>query len=347
MRKYLSIIAAALVIASCGGNQHKADDPLADSGRTQRTENLLSNLKHLGDSTVYLFGHQDDTLYGIGWSFESIDSTASQQHSDIKSICNDYPALTGFDITGIEKGNRQTASGISLDRIRQEVVNAYNDNGIVTLSLNLPSDKGVEPLADFLNSLETPYGVRVPVLLRLRGKQSKALWQSLAEGLEDNDVTNALLVYAPAVDSLTTEAKYMEQYPGDDIIDIMGLSLYCKAPEGDTIQVDRYASLLDRQLTMLSSLGKQHGKPIAVAETGYNGIKTDNWWTHTLATTLDKHPISYVLLWHNASPESYYVPYPGHMSTSDFVRFYNLPATLFRHDINGPYINKDNKNGDQ
>ena len=184
-------------------------------------------------------------------------------------------------------------------------------------------------------------------MLRLRGKQSKALWQSLAEGLEDNDVTNALLVYAPAVDSLTTEAKYMEQYPGDDIIDIMGLSLYCKAPEGDTIQVDRYASLLDRQLTMLSSLGKQHGKPIAVAETGYNGIKTDNWWTHTLATTLDKHPISYVLLWHNASPESYYVPYPGHMSTSDFVRFYNLPATLFRHDINGPYINKDNKNGDQ
>ena len=341
MRKYLSIIAAALVIASCGGNKHKADDPLSDSGRTQRTENLLSNLKFLGDSAVYLFGHQDDTLYGIGWSFETIDSTASQQHSDIKSICNDYPALIGFDITGIEQGTQQTAAGMPLDKIRQEAIRAFSSNGLVTLSLTLPSDKGVEPLAVFLNSLETPYGVRVPVLLRLRGQQSKALWQSLAEGLEDNDVTNALLVYAPVVDSLTTEAKYMEQYPGDDIIDIMGISLYCKAPEGDTIQVDNYASLLDKQLTMLASLGKQHSKPIAVAETGYNGIKTDNWWTQTLAPILQRHPLSYVLLWHNASPESYYVPYPGHHSTSDFVRFYNLPATLFRQDINGPYNSRE------
>ena len=337
MRKHLSIIAAALVIASCGGNQHKADDPLADSGRTQRTENLLSNLKIWGDSTVYLFGHQDDTILGIGWNDEQNDSTSTKQRSDIKSICNDAPALVAFDITGIEKSNQQTADGIALDKIRQEVIDAYNENGIISLSLTMSSDKTVEPLAAFLNSLETPYGVRVPVLLRLRGKQSKELWQALAEGLKDEDVTNALLVYAPTVDSLTTEQKYLEQYPGDDIIDVLGISYYCDAPEGDTTLVANYAAQLNRQLTMLTAIGKQHGKPIAVAETGYNGIKTDDWWTHTLATVLEKHPISYVLLWRNERPDNFFVPYPGHMSTSDFVRFYNLPATLFRHDINGPY----------
>lgn len=337
MRTTLYIIAATLVIASCGGNQHKADDPLADSGRTQRTENLLSNLKQLGDSAVYLFGHQDAPVCGMGWTADDNESTATQQHSDIKSICDDYPALVAFDITGIEKGTNQNADGLSLDKIRQEVINTYSDNGIVSLSLTLSSTKGIEPLATFLNSLETPYGVCVPVLLRLRGQQSKALWQSLAEGLKENDVTNALLVYAPTVDSLTTEQKYLEQYPGDDIIDLLGLSYYCDAPEGDTTLVARYAQQLDRQLTMLAAIGKQHGKPIAVAETGYNGIKTDDWWTHTLATVLEKHPISYVLLWSNASPASFFVPYPGHTSTSDFVRFYNLPATLFRHDVNGPY----------
>jgi mannan endo-1,4-beta-mannosidase len=341
MRKYLSIIAATLVIASCGGNKHKADDPLADSGRTQRTENLLSNLKQLGDSAVYLFGHQDDTLYGIGWSFETIDSTASQQHSDIKSICNDYPALVGFDITGIEQGTQQTAAGMPLDKIRQEAIRAFSSNGLVTLSLTISATDNTESLAAFLNSLETPYGVRVPVLLRLRGKQSKEQWQSLSQGLKDNDVTNALFVYAPAVDSLTTETKYMEQYPGDDVIDIMGISLYCDAPQGDTLQVDNYASLLDKQLTMLASLGKQHSKPIAVAETGYNGIKTDNWWTQTLAPILQRHPLSYVLLWSNTGPDHFFVPYPGHHSTSDFVRFYNLPATLFRQDINGPYNSRE------
>ena len=67
MKLQTTIIAAALVLASCGGNQHKAEDPLADSGRTQRTENLLHTLKALGDSAVYLFGHHDDTVYGIGW----------------------------------------------------------------------------------------------------------------------------------------------------------------------------------------------------------------------------------------------------------------------------------------
>jgi mannan endo-1,4-beta-mannosidase len=337
MRKHLSIIAAALVIASCGGNQHKADDPLADSGRTQRTENLLSNLKIWGDSTVYLFGHQDDTILGIGWNDEQNDSTSTKQRSDIKSICNDAPALVAFDITGIEKSNQQTADGIALDKIRQEVIDAYNENGIISLSLTMSSDKTVEPLTAFLNSLETPYGVRVPVLLRLRGKQSKELWQALAEGLKDEDVTNTLLVYAPTVDSLTTEQKYLEQYPGDDIIDVLGISYYCDAPEGDTTLVANYATQLDRQLTMLTTIGKQHGKPIAVAETGYNGIKTDDWWTHTLAAVLEKHPVSYVLLWRNERPDNFFVPYPGHMSTSDFVRFYNLPATLFRHDINGPY----------
>ena len=337
MRKHLSIIAAALVIASCGGNQHKADDPLADSGRTQRTENLLSNLKAWGDSTVYLFGHQDDTILGIGWNDEQNDSTSTKQRSDIKSICNDAPALVAFDITGIEKSNQQTADGIALNKIRQEVIDAYNENGIISLSLTMSSDKTVEPLAAFLNSLETPYGVRVPVLLRLRGKQSKELWQALAEGLEDEDVTNALLVYAPTVDSLTTEQKYLEQYPGDDIIDVLGISYYCDAPEGDTTLVANYAQQLDRQLAMLAAIGKQHSKPIAVAETGYNGIKTEDWWTHTLATVLEKHPVSYVLLWRNERPDYFFVPYPGHTSTSDFVRFYNLPATLFRHDINGPY----------
>ena len=98
MRKTLNIIAAALVFASCGGNQHKAEDPLADSGRTQRTENLLTNLKMLGDSSVYLFGHHDDTVYGIGWE-------GDEDRSDVKSVCNDYPALLSFDLGNIELGD--------------------------------------------------------------------------------------------------------------------------------------------------------------------------------------------------------------------------------------------------
>ena len=67
MKKTSFFIAAALAIASCGGNHQNANDPLAESGRTQQTENLLTNLIALGDSSVYLFGHHENTVYGVAW----------------------------------------------------------------------------------------------------------------------------------------------------------------------------------------------------------------------------------------------------------------------------------------
>ena len=66
MKKVILFAIAAMVVFSCG--KKKADDPLADTGRTQRTENLLNNLKKLS-AEGYLVGHQDDTVYGIGWAF--------------------------------------------------------------------------------------------------------------------------------------------------------------------------------------------------------------------------------------------------------------------------------------
>ena len=54
MKKILLMATAALLTAACGNNEKKADDPLADSGRTQRTENLLENLKAIGEFTNVL-----------------------------------------------------------------------------------------------------------------------------------------------------------------------------------------------------------------------------------------------------------------------------------------------------
>ena len=87
MKQYLTIIAAALVLASCSGNQPKTDDPLADNGRTQRTENLLTNLKQLGDSGVYLFGHQDDAVSGVGWSGNENRSDVERATLSIATGC--------------------------------------------------------------------------------------------------------------------------------------------------------------------------------------------------------------------------------------------------------------------
>ena len=120
----------------------------------------------------------------------------------------------------------------------------------------------------------------------------------------------------------------------------MGLDCYCFAPEADSTQIAQYAATLDKNLDMVCRIAKQHGKAAALTETGYECIKTDNWWTQTLEPVLDRHPISYVLVWRNAHnrPNHYFAPYPGQQSTSDFIRFYNAKQSLFLSDINGLYL---------
>ena len=383
--KYTLIIAAALALCSCGGNQHKASDPLADSGRTARTEQLLENLKALGDSAVYLFGQHDATVYGIGWEADYTNDSTVHSRSDVKSVCNDFPALLSFDLGHIELGDERNLDGVPFSRIRQEIFAHYDRGGMITLSWHLdnPLSGGsswvadslrdvethtveaileggekhelfltwLDRVADFLNSLETPYGVRIPILFRpwhehtgswfwwgqqhCTAEQYKALWQLTVNRLKDKGVTNALYAYSPGTEPDGDEARYLERYPGDDIIDLMGIDCYCQ--EGD---VANYAANLDRYLATVCAVAKQHHKAAALTETGFECIKTDDWWTATLAPVLSRHPLSYVLVWRNAhdKPGHFFAPYPGHPSASDFVRFYNAPETLFLRDVNALYL---------
>ena len=347
MKKTSIIIAAALALASCGGNQHKADDPLADTGRTQRTENLLTNLKALGDSSVWLFGHQDDTVYGIGWEADYANDSTIHQRSDVKSVCNDFPALLGFELRGIENGDDRNIDGVPFIRIRKEAVAHFDRGGMVTLSWTVEkeeqSEANIDRVAHFLNTMETPYGVKVPVLFRLRGAFTKALWQTVVGRLKENGVVNALYVYSA---QCSTSQSYLDCYPGDDIIDLLGLDCYCIAPEADTVQIADYVNQLDKNLDIVCQLAKKRQMTVALTETGYENIKTADWWTKTLAPVLARHPISYVLIWRNAchtqaseSESHYFAPYPGQKSTSDFIRFYNDKQSLFLSDVNGLYRN--------
>ena len=103
------------------------------------------------------------------------------------------------------------------------------------------------------------------------------------------------------------------------------------------ILVQRY-----KNLAMVCAVAKQHGKAAALTETGYECLKTRDWWTKTLAPVLAKHPISYVLVWRNAHnrPNHFFAPYPGQQSSSDFIRFYNDPRTLFLRDVNALYAER-------
>ena len=390
--RYSIFILSLVLIAGCNSNKNKVNEPLADSGRTERTENMLGNLKLLGDSGVYMFGHHDDTVYGIGWEADYTNDSTVSARSDVKSVCGDLPAVLSFDLGHLELGDDKNLDGVPFDRIRKEIINHFDHGGMVTLSWHLdnPLSGGtawvadslkdietntvaavleggekhemflgwLDKVADFINSLETPYGIKVPVVFRpwhehtgswfwwgqklCTTEQYKALWQMTAERLKDKGVINALLAYSPGTEPDGDADKYLERYPGDEIIDVLGLDSYCFAPEADTLQIADYARKLDKNLGMIAKIAKDHGKAMALTETGYEGIKTENWWTETLAPVLAKHPVSYVLVWRNARerPSHHYASYPGHLSSSDFVKFYNLNETLFLHDVNALYLKR-------
>lgn len=375
----------AIILVSCGCRLPVENDPLADSGRTQRTESLLQNLKALGDSAVYMFGHHDDTMYGIGWQNNDAGDSAVHQRSDVESVCGDFPALLSFDLGHLELGHDKNLDGVPFDRMRKEIVAHDECGGMTTLSWHLDNPfsggsswvadslKEVESgtvaaileggvkherflswldrVADFLNSLVTPEGVRIPVIFRpwhehtgswfwwgqahCTAEQYKALWQMTVSRLKEKGVVNALYAYSPGSEPDGNPEKYLERYPGDDVIDLMGLDCYCFAPDADTMRVAAYAAQLDKNLGMACRIACEHGKAVALTETGYEGIKTTDWWTHTLAPVLARHPISYVLVWRNAhdKPGHFFAPYPGHPSAADFVQFYNDSKTLFLRDV--------------
>ena len=377
----LSLVTSLMLTMSC--SKKKADDPIAESGRTQRTENLLAHL-HAISANGYLIGHQDDPVYGVGWVGDSC-------RSDVKSVCGDFPAVIGFDLGHLELGDSVNLDGVPFDRMRDEIIRHFDRGGMVTLSWHLDNpltggsawvkpdsltdqekqtvasvleggechDKflgWLDTLASFLNSLETPYGVKVPVLLRpwhehtgswfwwgqnlCTTEQYKALWKLTVDQLKQRGVNNVLYAYSPGTEFNGDASKYLERWPGDEIVDVIGFDSYCTNNAEDTVAINNYASSLDLNLKALCDIAKQHNVVPALTETGMESLGKEDWWTSTLMPVLNKYPIAYVLLWRNAhnKPGHFYMPYPGQKTVSDFVKFYNDKRTLFVKDVNGLYL---------
>ncbi|MFR0828470.1 glycoside hydrolase family 26 protein [Bacteroides intestinalis] len=363
-KKLLVAIGLVTVFAACS---------LGDKGkvrhvRTPETVKLLANLKKVS-ALGFMFGHHDDTNYGIGWDGE-------EGRSDVKSVCGDYPAVISFDLGHIELGDTVSLDNVPFSKIRREILNQYKRGGMSSLSWHLRNPltggdswdvsdttvvKSVLPggsnhekftgwvskVSAFINSLQTEDGVKVPVLFRpwhehtgswfwwgeklCTPEEYKALWHMTVDILREDGVNNALYAYSPGSEPQDT-VQYLKRYPGDDLVDVIGF---------DTYQFDRdsYIANLEKSLTIIDSIGKAHNKVIAITETGYEGIPDSKWWTGTLLPAIEKYPIAYVLVWRNARERvtHFYAPYPGQISADDFVEFYKHPKTLFAADVNSLY----------
>lgn len=372
MKKFTLCAIVALALVSCGGSDQKANSAPqpADNNATPRTTTLLAKLHSIWNDNLTMFGHQDDTVYGLG---EGEGWRGDTNRSDVKSVAGDYPALFGWELGHIELGRTHSLDSVAFDQIRSEIITADARGGINTISWHLRNplndssswdkthgtvaailtDKtiqtkylnGLDILCDFFLSLTDKNGELVPVLFRPFHEHSgswfwwgsdfctideyTALWRLTVNHIKARGVNNLLYVYSP---DKTTNDEYFERYPGDDMIDILGLDSYHRGAEATA---EEFITSTIKTLAYLREEAQKRGKISVFSETGLEGLAMDSWFTDVTLRIVTETSPAYVLVWRNADnqPGHFYAPYVGHPSAPAFIEFTNAPNILMLNDI--------------
>lgn len=331
---------------------------------TPETQALLNNLKTISKAHI-LLGHQDATAYGVDWSAEpgrsDVKSTTGAYpavygwdvgHIELGERANldgvSFDLMRNRIIAAYKRGGINTISwhvtnpvnGLSSwDTTRhsvKEILRAGRHHDTYNAYL--------KKLAAFIKQLTTEDGTPVPVVLRpfhehtgswfwwgadfCTPKEYIALWRYTADFLrKDCGLNNLLLAYSSS--TIASEKGYLERYPGDEYVDIIGFDEYCMEDEA------AYVGRLSNSLRILTKIAKDRNKVAAITETGYEQIHNATWFTEVLYPAIKDYSIAWVLLWRNAynRPNHYYVPYPSHPAAADFRAFYRLPRMLFEDGL--------------
>ena len=124
--------------------------------------------------------------------------------------------------------------------------------------------------------------------------------------------------------------QYLNRYPGDNYVDILGLDSY-------SLWNQHSVSQLAKILSDLSVLARDRGKVAALTEVGIENVTIPDWWTNYLLHALrnKEYPnnMAWALIWRNESKNHHFGPYQEHSSQKDFLKFFQDPITLFLSDI--------------
>ncbi len=204
-------------------------------------------------------------------------------------------------------------------------------------------------LSKFFKGLKGPNGESIPIIFRPYHEHTgswfwwgashctpdeyKEFWKMTVDYLiKKKKVHN--LIYAYSTDNFRNEEHYLERYPGDAYTDLLGFDTYHRnAPASDSA----FITNAKRMVGTIKKLGTEKNKLYAITETGLEKVPEQEWWTKILYPIQEESKLSYILLWRNGRPDHFYAPYKGHESEADFIRYYQMPATLFANDLKGLY----------
>lgn len=340
------LLAAVVMLASCGGDKRKSYDEIGESGLTVRTENMRANLPLIAKQGV-LFGQMSATLCGAGWQGDSL-------RSDVKSVCGDHVSLTGYEISDPQSGT--DVSGMSLDAIRGDILNTVKRGSLVIIRWFVPEYMDDEELtaiitsmSGYLASLKDGYGKRAPVVLHimprvhdewymsLSADEYKNLYKTIADKLHDLGTDNIVAGYSAeqSSDANDTFTPYMPDY------DLGAIDLTV-SDVNEAENTDSRWQLLTTQVKAMVSVAKSKGVGAGITMGDYCD-KDSTYWSRRVLPLIAGNGLTYALFRENSGMGGDIMaacPYPGSSDIADFMLLYNDKRTIFAHNLNGLYLKK-------
>jgi hypothetical protein len=136
------------------------------------------------------------------------------------------------------------------------------------------------------------------------------------------------LLYAYNTDRFTSREDYLERYPGDEYVDVMGFDIYQRGTN------EAFVKDIGNMLTMLEAMAAEKKKIPALTEFGYHNIPDSTWWTATFSQALSTHRIAWALAWRNGGGKAgVFVPYKGHTSAPDFKKMHDSDMWIFQEKV--------------
>jgi mannan endo-1,4-beta-mannosidase len=369
--KYIYILFAVL----CYHNASAQKMAPIDAKATKETKALFKNLFSLSEKHT-LFGHQHATEYGHGWSGDQDRSDVKSVVGSHPAVIGvDFAELSGRPEAEIKRTKNKLIKLITDTYNRGGITTvAWHFSNPVSPgdfywkdSVSLPAVKYIIPggeahakylkildgIAEVAKNIKGKNGELIPVIFRpfhefdgdwfWWGKshctpdEFETLWKTTVGYLKDSaGVHNFIYAFSPD-NTFKTEQQYLERYPGNEWVDMVGMDNY-----GDMGRYGKYSvdsAIL--KLKIVSTYALKNKKLAAFTETGLESLPNPNWWNDVLLKVMKSDGIrmSYVLVWRNdsKSPTHFYAPYPGHPNIADFRIFYDDPYTLFEKDLRNIY----------
>lgn len=343
-----------------GPPSHPPPQP-ADAAASNSTRRLYQQLHR----RTTLFGHQDDPTAGAGWRDQPNRSDVVSAGGAYPAVfgwdlgnvgTGKSYNFNGVPFADIRAGIRRAADRGGINTISWHLPNPATgatawDTTKGTVAAVLPGGvhhqqyrRSLDSLARFIQGLTDAQGQPVPLIFRpfhehtgfwfwwgqrhCTAAEYVRLWRFTVDYLRrDKKLHNLLLAYSAA--DFRSTAHYLERYPGDAYVDILGFDTYCDADSR------AFRQQLERQLATVTQVAQAHHKLVALTETGCTGPVPAQWWTQALLPPLARYRPAYVLVWRSTKPDLFFAPGPGRWGRADFLAFKNSPVMAF-----GPAVKK-------